>query len=908
MATHAAYGNDVEMTQVIVSQYAARRPSPTACLGGFMQYAQIRNFVVLPLNQPQPPEKSSKSIIREGTVRIRNMLVNIYGQDHHETVDVGTHLARTTSFTANYEDPTVKEEQLNQNDPDHVYSSVFHACDKRHGKSPKQFLDLIRHPTQLHKRGAHGETILHKLILRSMIDRDSYSIYMKMIEYLLDDERHRRALINSYYEGPLYRGECAAHMAAAAGDLHLLKLLVSKGADVMVPRCRGEFFSINSVQYMGETVLGMAIRNGQSEVAKYLLRDCRVEPNAIDHHGNTVLHMMAWWGITTWTQHAKLQDEIDNEEDDEEGDKEEQLQKTGPWQLLKNFGASHTLQNNSSYTPFLTAVFKKNKQMVEALLNEYREVLWAFGEVTAYKYPLTDIDINPNSGAFEEPKKAPVIPREGTLTRRETVRKPAKAVPKFKREYPTAVEIAVKNEDGSLLMETPLFRMVLQAKWRLYARDMFRWYFGIAIAYQLLLLLTLWVIPNGPIEDPARFSELAQARWMYFSVDTTVVVDPSIAVTIRKYGVIRFLMELILLVANVFSLFSELYFELWQQGFQKYFVKGFNSSHNTLQLFNILLFLFAFFARIGHNPLAENFFLSILSISGWMSLLYFGKGLRAIGPTVIMVYKMLYTDVLQKFAVIYSAFLIAFAQAIWLQMSLLADTTGAANASASSGGASLVASLFRRQSPDETNGSATNGTATPAPSADSIDPNVLAYGDPLQAILRIFGLIVNGGEFGTLAKAPFGWFAVLMFVIYMVLSSILLLNVLIAMLNSTYTKITDQAEEIWFVQWANLILEMDQKLSTKRLKSYRLGFPTMSDSVRYFHLEMKAGSRNPVRLVTSDRPESNIGDDILRDMRSEMHIAQVQPKHEINGAVRRGGDATRSGFWRMLRGGKLKVA
>ncbi|KAI8804184.1 hypothetical protein BJ742DRAFT_776481 [Cladochytrium replicatum] len=782
-------------------------------------------------------------------------------------------------------DPGVYEDYLNQNDP--VYSSAYHACDRESGRSPKAFLDLIAHPNALHKRGAHGETVLHKLILRFMVDKPSREVYRKMIELLLDDERHRRAFVNSVFEGPEYRGESPAHMAVAARDLKLLQFLVSKGADVNIPRCGGHFFSIESVPYNGGTVLGMAIRNNQKEQATYLLRDCGAEPNAWDQHGNTALHVLAWWGIASWNTLS----EFENSDDNESGENEQTKTKDGlgPWELLRAFGAKDTQRNSMSYTPFLTAVFRRNKSMVEALIDDSREILWEFGEVKKFNYPLTDIDVNPHKDKNSS--------RTGSIKnelRRISVMPEDVKVPRLKRMYPTAIEIAVKNEDGNLLMQIPIFQIVLRAKWRMYTRYMFYWYFGIACFYQILLIIAVWMIPNGPIEIPAingssKTKELAAARWMYFSVGEEVS-NEAIIDTITRWGVLRFVLEIILLTSNILSLFNELFQEMMKQGIRGYFFDGFNSSHNTLQLLNILLFFSALLARLARDPLAENTILSVLAISGWTSLLYFGKGLKTIGPTIIMVYRMLITDVLKKFAIIYGIFLIAFGQAIWLQMSLLA-----------------VDSTFVVQTTPAAESGINSTMTTSGGSSDSTD-SVSDYANAQTAILKMFGLIVNGSEFSTLQKAPLGALAVILFVVYMVLSSILVLNVLIAMLNSTYTKITDQSEEVWFVQWANLILEMDEKRSKRRPTSLRLGFNAKQKSnTRYFQLELKEGTPIPIRLRTSDQPGTCMGDLILRDIKKRSGVSKAQLNDPVIRTETRREEIVESRFWWVMKSGKLKV-
>ncbi|KAI8804183.1 hypothetical protein BJ742DRAFT_776480 [Cladochytrium replicatum] len=895
----------------------------------FRNYIQDGSLFVDPKNR----SPTWKPLAEQYLKRFQNIFSNIYARNVNrgatEKLQLGTMFEQLPNSHQLEAETQLNEEEYNMNKNDPLFRSAFEACDTKKKRALPDFLKLLREAKSSKTRGAHGETILHKLILWSLRDKQSYVVYRRLIEFVLDDEHHRRVLINSYHEGPRYRGESAVHMAVEAGDLSLLKFLVSRGADLNIARCGGEFFAIKN---MGGTVLGMAVRNGHRDIATYLLRDCRVESNAYDEYGNTALHVLAWWGITSWTKHAKLEEDPDNTEEDAGTSAG-----SGPWQLLTNYGASLKQRNKMCYTPLLTAVYRRNKGMVQFLLGESRKLVWEVGEVKAYLYPLTDIDINPNKmlkfvkKIGQDGKNGEYNQESSTASSKNSEYSPGDGTPLDKIFYQTAIEIAVRNGDGRMLMDIPLFQIVLRAKWHLYARDMFNWYFLRGVLYQLLFLFAMWVIPNaspGTGSGELTAQNIAEARRTYFSTNKATEFDQFVS----TYGVLRLCLEVLLVIVTIVALVEEL-FELKNQKPKKYF-RGFNSAHNFLQLFNILILVFAFACRVADKPLAENSFLSIYSVSGWMSLLYFGKGLRSIGPTLIMVYKMLMTDVFQKFAIIYVAIVIAFSQAIWLQMAFIINADvpqQSTNATAKSAAPTLSVGV----------------KASTSKSSD--DDDVGDYGNPWRVALKLFGLIVNGDQFKTLNKAQLGWLAVTFFSVFMILTSILLLNVLIAMLNSTYNKVTEQSEEVWVVQWASLILEMDEKMSETRCLANRLGFKSTRfmeeeeqinaekpkdseiqiasgsdqgerqpidqhdksqteaiaerergsqavESTYYFEIHLRDGIQDPTFLSTHHHPDLSVGETILAEMRKtknpglrQLNTAELLPKPGASAVIRRGG-------------------
>merc|ERR1711939_1152147 len=69
-------------------------------------------------------------------------------------------------------------------------------------------------------------------------------------------------------------------------------------------------------------------------------------------------------------------------------------------------------------------------------------------------------------------------------------------------------------------------------------------------------------------------------------------------------------------------------------------------------------------------------------------------------------------------------------------------------------------------------------------------------------------------------------FSVGLIVSYIILVSVMLLNMLIAMMGTTYERVTDQAQEIWQLEMARILLSFETEMSPEErketLKVYRI--------------------------------------------------------------------------------------
>lgn len=140
----------------------------------------------------------------------------------------------------------------------------------------------------LRGRGSSGETLLHLLFVLKGDELEPRGTHSQLIRYLLDpdvgpfDKAQIASLAAARYTGPKFFGETCMHLAAAQGDVPLMQLLIASGADFVSCRARGSCFYDAMHTYFGASVLGFAACLGQTEAVAFLMAQKRIDVNAAD--------------------------------------------------------------------------------------------------------------------------------------------------------------------------------------------------------------------------------------------------------------------------------------------------------------------------------------------------------------------------------------------------------------------------------------------------------------------------------------------------------------------------------------------------------------------------------------------------------------------------------------------------
>ena len=168
---------------------------------------------------------------------------------------------------------------------------------------------------------------------------------------------------------------------------------------------------------------------------------------------------------------------------------------------------------------------------------------------------------------------------------------------------------------------------------------------------------------------------------------------------------------------------------------------------------------------------AENNFAIYAATCIPMYFLFFCRGFKSTGPFVTMIYRMMAADLL-RFVIIYSIFVMGFSQGFYI--------------------------VFITYDPGE------DGDDNP-------------MGDPMESIIVNF--ILSMGNFGDpweqFADTEHKLCAQTLCFIFLSVVFVMLVNLLIAMMGDTYTKIAEIKNE-WMRQWARVVLLIERQISPKQ--------------------------------------------------------------------------------------------
>ncbi|XP_041460454.1 transient receptor potential cation channel subfamily V member 5-like [Lytechinus variegatus] len=191
----------------------------------------------------------------------------------------------------------------------------------------------------------------------------------------------------------------------------------------------------------------------------------------------------------------------------------------------------------------------------------------------------------------------------------------------------------------------------------------------------------------------------------------------------------------------------------------------------------------------------ENILIMFIVPLSWSYLLFFFRGHPSLGPMVVVFFKMLKGDLL-RFSLIYFILLIVFAQAFFF--------------------------LFRDS------GAMTSSFKTIS-----------------ETFISTF--IMTNGEFNwrELYECRMPWLAIIMFVVFMWFISVLMLNMVIAMMARTFDIIKERSRMEWKRQWAMIVLNVERSVLRPKLAKVRKAYS--------FPLKIK----HRVGIMDSAEPETS---------------------------------------------------
>ncbi|XP_052789792.1 transient receptor potential cation channel subfamily V member 5-like isoform X3 [Mya arenaria] len=350
------------------------------------------------------------------------------------------------------------------------------------------------------------------------------------------------------------------------------------------------------------------------------------------------------------------------------------------------------------------------------------------------------------------------------------------------------------ESEGHLDMMDGLIVNLLKEKWKVFARFRFYRRFAIFIVY-FLLFVSSFVLRPGTDRCPTT----RQVNGTNGNMQNVTEIDSGYLLKIcSNEDIARFVLEILVLTGAIMYLFLAMK-EIFHQGFNIFFTTLRGAPTKAMFLLACLFVVMMLPGRAAGAYQYEDVMgvLAILFTAPYF--LFFCRGFRIVGPFVVMIYKMIQGD-LKRFIIIYLVFIIGFSQSFYIAFI----------------------------------GSSCN---------PKTDPCVFA--NPIDAVLGTFSMSV--GDFEDIVQTfPFSrntTMLSLMFCLYMIMVTLLLVNMLIAMMGNTYQLVAETQKE-WFRQWAKIVLVIEQSVTTKERQKFQVAYSQPAlDGRRAF----------PIRWYQSDR-------------------------------------------------------
>ncbi|XP_030078287.1 transient receptor potential cation channel subfamily V member 1 [Microcaecilia unicolor] len=313
--------------------------------------------------------------------------------------------------------------------------------------------------------------------------------------------------------------------------------------------------------------------------------------------------------------------------------------------------------------------------------------------------------------------------------------------------------------------------------------------------------------PNGPemvILEP--LNNLLQEKWdrfakqiffikfllyvAYMIIFTLVAYhrpltgQPPFPVEQTSQGRLRFVGEILVMLGGIYFFIAQIVYFLKrrlkrQLSLRMVLIDGYCEALFFFQ--SAVLLLSGVIYLAGHEEYVALMVLSL--VAGWMNMLYYTRGFQLTGIYSVMIQKTILRDIL-RFLFVYIVFLFGFAAA-------LVTLNGGA--------------------PAETG----NSTSTNDDRGN--------YGGLYITTLELFKFTIGMGDLEFNENLKFKHLFMFLLILYVVLTYILLLNMLIALMNDTVSKVSKESKSIWKLQRAVTILNIENCLPQFVRKKLRSG-------------------------------------------------------------------------------------
>nr|XP_031845256.1 transient receptor potential cation channel subfamily V member 5 [Nomia melanderi] len=310
-------------------------------------------------------------------------------------------------------------------------------------------------------------------------------------------------------------------------------------------------------------------------------------------------------------------------------------------------------------------------------------------------------------------------------------------------------------------------------------------------------------------------------------------------------GKIRIIAELLMEIAATLYILAALR-EARFLGLGMFVENLMTAPSRVMFLFSCCILLTFPLLRLNCADRVEDMLAVVVMLTTAPYFLFFCRGFKTVGPFVVMIYRMIMGDLL-RFVSIYLVFVMGFSQAYYI----------------------IFLSFDNPNTPEGVDDSINN----PMPS-------------PMESIMAMFLMsLTNFGDYySAFERTQHEMEAKFLFVLYMAIVAILLVNMLIAMMGNTYQKIAETRNE-WQRQWARIVLVVERGVSPEeRLKKLMDYSQPMSDGRKALVLRLNQSEEDKEEMKEILEMKRT-HDRLYKKMQDKMAKKKTSVQPEGNAAI-----------------------
>uniref|UniRef100_A0A0N4ZE83 ANK_REP_REGION domain-containing protein n=1 Tax=Parastrongyloides trichosuri TaxID=131310 RepID=A0A0N4ZE83_PARTI len=339
------------------------------------------------------------------------------------------------------------------------------------------------------------------------------------------------------------------------------------------------------------------------------------------------------------------------------------------------------------------------------------------------------------------------------------------------------------NTSEHLILLPNLLEQLVHRKWITYGKKTLYRSFIMYIIYFIIVFTCFLVRPtpferdSGVVKLPC-FHRLSLTRKHFLK---------------NKRYIIHTILSIVSTIGAAFYLLQA-YSHIKNVGRRMYFLSLSGFPAKAIFLISCILMQFTFIFRLFCMHEVEDVLWIITVLLTSLMFLFYLRGFKSVGPFVLMLYKIIIRD-LVRFFLIYSIIVIGFSQAFY-----------------------IIFLGYKR----------VDGVQTMGKDETNIMANIP------QSYVRMFlmSLTEFAVFFDELQHCDLTTIGKVTFIVYMLFVTLLLINMLIAMMTNTYTEVSENSLE-WLRQWSAIILMMEQSFTPERRLRYQSQYSSpMEDGKR----------------------------------------------------------------------------